>query len=369
MIYKQVRSTDGTGTLSYLLADENTRESVIIDPNFEDIQKLVNMIDEAGIKVKYIIDTHTHADHVSAAGELKSLTGAEVVMHEKTKDKWQVVDQGDKFGIGDILRANAKIEVDKFVNDNDILNVGSLNLKILHTPGHTDNHISVLCEDKLFTGDLLLIGQAGRSDLPGGEASDQYDSLFNKILTLPGDTKIYPGHDYENNEYSFLEDEIKNNPFLENRTKDEYLLFVKEFFPPVADLGNGGKTILQCGTKRVSTVNEKFKNISSPELKEMIETNPNLYLMDVREPFELMAFGAVPGVNNLPTSQLYSRFEEIPNDKNIPVVVICQSGNRSSEVSHFLNSKGYQNIYNLTGGTSGWIMSGFEVERLQGGFR
>ena len=369
MIYKQVRSTDGTGTLSYLLADENTRESVIIDPNFEDTQKLLYIIDEARIKVKYIIDTHTHADHISAAGELKNLTGAEVVMHEKTKDKWQVVDQGDKFGIGNILRANAKIDVDKFVKDNDILNVGSLKLKILHTPGHTDNHISLLCEDKLFTGDLLLIGQAGRSDLPGGDSSDQYDSLFNKILTLPGDTKIYPGHDYENNEFSFLKDEITNNPFLENRTKDEYIIFVKEFFPPVADLENGGKTILQCGTKRVSTVNEKFKNISSLELKEMIEKYPDLYLMDVREPFELIAFGAIPGVSNLPTSQLYNRFEEIPNDNNIPVVVICQSGNRSSEVSHFLNSKGYQNINNLSGGTSGWVMSGFEVERLQGVFR
>ncbi|MGB8317361.1 MAG: MBL fold metallo-hydrolase [Ignavibacteriaceae bacterium] len=365
MIFKQVRSTDGTGTLSYLLADENTRESVIIDPNIEDAQKFLYMIDEAGIKLKYIIDTHTHADHISAAGKLKELTGAEVVMHEKTKDKWQIVDQGDKFGIGDILRSNAKIEVDKFINDNDTLNLGSFKLKTLYTPGHTDNHISILCEDKLFTGDLLLIGQAGRSDLPGGDPSDQYDSLFNKILTQPEDTKIYPGQDYENNEYSFLKDEIANNPFLEKRTKDDYILFVKEFFPPVADLENGGKTILQCGTKRVSTVNEKFKNISPHELKELIEINPDIYLMDVREPFELMAFGAIQGVNNLPTSQLYNRFEEIPNDKNKPVVVICQSGNRSSEVSHFLNSKGYQNIYNLAGGTSGWVMSGFEVERLQ----
>lgn len=369
MIFKQIRSTDGTGTLSYLLADKITNEAVIIDPNFEDTQKFLYMIDEIGITLKYIIDTHTHADHISAAGELKNLTGAKVVMHEKTKDKWQIVDQGDKFGIGDILRTNAKISIDKYVNDNDILNFGSLKLKIIHTPGHTDNHISVLCEDKLFTGDLLLIGQAGRSDLPGGDPSDQYDSLFKKILNLPENTRIYPGHDYENNEYSSIKDEIQNNPFLEKRTKDEYILFVKEFFPPVADLDDGEKVILQCGTKRVSTTNEKFTNISPPELKEMLENDPSLYLMDVREPFELMAFGAIPGVNNLPTSQLSNRINEIPNDKNIPLVVICQSGNRSSEVSHFLNSKGYQNIYNLYGGTSGWVMNGFEVERLQGVFK
>ena len=369
MMYRQVRSTDGTGTLSYILADENTKESVIIDPNFEDIQKFLYLIDETGIRVKYIIDTHTHADHISAAGELKDLTGAEIVMHEKTKDKWQVVDQGDKFGIGNILRGNAKIKVDKFVNDNDILDAGSLKFKILHTPGHTDNHISILCDDKLFTGDLLLIGQAGRSDLPGGNPSEQYDSLFNKILTLPENTKIYPGHDYENNEYSLLKDEIMNNPFLEKRTKEDYILFVNEFFPPVADMEKDGKTILQCGTKRISNVNEKFQNITSAELKEMLAKNPDLYLMDVRESFELMAFGAIPGVNNMPASQLYNRFDEIPEDKNKPLVVICQSGNRSSEVSHYLNSKGYNNIYNLYGGTSSWVMNGFEVERPQGVFK
>jgi glyoxylase-like metal-dependent hydrolase (beta-lactamase superfamily II)/rhodanese-related sulfurtransferase len=369
MLFKQVRSTDGTGTLSYFLADENTKEAVLIDPNFDDIQKLLYLEDEMDIKIRYIVDTHTHADHISGAAELKNLTGAKVIMHEKTKDKWQVVDEGDKFGIGDILRANAKIEIDRYVNDDDTLKVGSLKLKFLHTPGHTDNHISVLCEDKLFTGDLLLIGQAGRSDLPGGSPSEQFDSLFNKIINLPDDVKIYPGHDYENNEYSLLKDEKKNNPFLEKRSKDEYILFVKEFFSPVADLEDGGKITLQCGTKRVSTSSEKFQNISPAELKELIEKNHDLYLLDVREPFELMAFGAIPGVNNLPTSQIYNRINELPEDRTYPMVVICQSGNRSSEVAHYLYAQDYTNVYNLQGGTSGWVMNGFEVERLQGVFK
>ena len=369
MLFKQIRSVDGTGTLSYLLADENTKKTVLIDPNIEDIQKILLLEEEMGIKIKFIIDTHTHADHISGAGELKKLTGAEVIMHEKTKDKWKIVDEGDKFGIGDILRANAKIEIDKYVNDNDILDVDSLKLKFIYTPGHTDNHISVLFEDKLFTGDLLLIGQAGRSDLPGGNPVEQYKSLFNKIISLPGDTKIYPGHDYENNQYSLLSDEKAENPFLEKRTRDEYLIFVKEFFPPVADLQNSGKVTLQCGTKRISTSNEKFENISPMELKRMMESNPELFLMDVREPYELMAFGAVPGVYNLPTTQIYSRINELPGDKNSPLVVICQSGNRSSEVAHFLYTRNYKKVYNLQGGTSGWVMNGFEVERQHGVFK
>ena len=192
MILKQIRSTDDTGTLSYLIVDEASRNAAIIDPNIEDLQRILDAANEAHARIIHIIDTHTHADHVSAAGELKRLTGAKLAMHENTKNKWKIVDQGDKFGIGDILRKNAAFEVDQFVNDGDEIVVGELTLSVLFTPGHTDNHISILLDDNVFTGDLLLIGQAGRSDLPGGNPREQYDSLFNKIMKLPESTKIRP---------------------------------------------------------------------------------------------------------------------------------------------------------------------------------
>lgn len=356
MIFRQIRSKDDTGTLTYLIADENTKEAVVIDPNIEDMDRILYMADELGVRIEYIIDTHTHADHITAAGEIKNLTGAEVIMHLNTKDKWKVASEGDKFGIGDILRANASVEVDRYVQDGDIINAGSLEFKVLFTPGHTDNHISLLLQDMLFTGDLLLVGQAGRSDLPGGNPSEQYDSLFNKILMLPDDIKIFPGHDYEENEYSFLADEKMDNPFLQPRTKDEYIEFVRDFFPPFAEASREGKMTLQCGTKRVSTSDEPFENISPEDLAEMINNHEDLFLMDVREPFELMAFGAVPGVINIPTSEITGRLNEIPRNGR-KVVVICQSGNRSFEVSHFLAKKGFSGILNLESGTSGWMQS------------
>lgn len=357
----QIRSTDDTGTLSYLVSDDST--AFLIDPNVEDVSRIGKIIREKRVQLTHIIDTHTHADHVSGAAELQQQFGAKIVMHENTKNKWKVVNQGDKFGIGDILRANAKIPIDVYVNDDDELTVGTLNPRILFTPGHTDNHISVLIEDAVFTGDLLLIGQAGRSDLPGGNTEDQYDSLMTKIMTLPDATKIYPGHDYEGNEFAVLAHEKQTNPFLKRRTIAEYVQFVQDFFPPIADAVEGGKVILQCGAQRVAQAGDTFKNISANELREMLGNGSRPALLDVREPLELMMMGAIEGVQNISVRQLMMREQELPRDKSKPVVAICASGNRSVEAAHVLQQLGYTNVLNLVGGTGGWIRSGFPVER------
>ncbi len=368
MIFKQIRSNDGTGTLSYLLADPTTGRGILIDPNVNDLQKLIYTLEEEGVELAHVIDTHTHADHVSAAGELKKLFGATLIMHQETKNKWRVVDEGDKFGIGDILRKNAALEVDRFVQDGDEIELDDLKITVLFTPGHTDNHISLSIQDMLFTGDLLLIGQAGRSDLPGGNTEAQWESLTKKILVLPDATKIYPGHDYENNTFSYLREEKIANPFLKIRTKDEYLSFVADFFPPLAESTEGGAVTLQCGTKRVADHAEGFRDIDPAELERMLASDVPVTLLDVREPFELMAFGAIPGVINVPGTRLVSRLAEFEERKSEPLVVICQSGNRSYEVAHYLAKSGFTRVYNLKGGTSGWMYSGRAVERPMGAF-
>lgn len=115
---------------------------------------------------------------------------------------------------------------------------------------------------------------------------------------------------------------------------------------------------LQCGTKRVTTSsNEPFVNIKVNELAKMMKDETSLYILDVREPFELLAFGKIPGVINIPTGQITKRMDELPQDKNQKLVVVCQSGNRSYEVSNYLSKKGFNNIYNLEGGTSAWVYS------------
>ncbi len=364
MIIKQIRSTDETGTLSYIISDGVSGKAAIIDPNIEDVAQIIEAAESLNVKLTHIIDTHTHADHVSGADELKQHFSAQTFMHEKTKDKMKVLEHAAKFGIEDILKANAKIIIDNYVHDGDKIEVGSLKLKVLHTPGHTDNHISLLVEDALFTGDLLLVGQAGRSDLPGGNADEQYDSLFNKIVVLPETTKIYPGHDYEDNSYAILKNELSENPFLQNRTKQEYIEFVKDFFPPFAEAtSDGGKVTLQCGAKRVSQETETFKSISAHDLFQMKQENEELFLLDVREPFELMMGGAVADVTNIPMGELVSRIAEVPKNSNKKIVCICASGNRSYEAAHYLTKHGFKNVLNLEGGTYGWMMQGFEVAR------
>jgi rhodanese-related sulfurtransferase len=282
-------------------------------------------------------------------------------MHERTKEK--VVDQGDVFGIGDTLRANAALEVDRYVRDGETVKVGSLELQVLHTPGHTDNHICIRAGDMLFTGDLLLIGQAGRSDLPGGNTEQQYDSLFGTVLRLPDSIKIYPGHDYENREFALLGDERRTNPFLQDRSKEEYVAFVKDYFPPFAEATAGGGMTLQCGVTRVSISPEGYARISPAELASLREAEPGLLLLDVREAFELIAFGAISGVRNIPVGQLAFRLDELPADRNTPIAVVCQTGNRSSEAAHFLATRGYRRVFDLAGGTSAWKRAGHPVTR------
>ena len=362
MTTRQLRSTDGTGTLSYLIEDSGI--TAIIDPNMEDLQQIGSLVQEMNLRVTHIIDTHTHADHISAAGALREKFNASVVMHENTKNKWKIVDQGDKFGIGDILRANAAVPVDRYVSDGDTIQLGSVTIRALFTPGHTDNHICLHAGDNLFTGDLLLIGQAGRSDLPGGDPGQQYDSLFNRVMSLPDATKIHPGHDYAEQVFAYLGDEKLTNPFLQHRSKAEYVAFVSEFFPPLAEsVEGGGKVTLQCGASRVAQTSDSVKNIAPRQLAAMLDSGTAPILLDVREPFELATVGAINGVRNIPVGQLKNRLHQLPADKTAPLVCVCQSGSRSAEAAHFLSRSGYTNVLNLEGGTSRWMKEGFGVVR------
>jgi glyoxylase-like metal-dependent hydrolase (beta-lactamase superfamily II)/rhodanese-related sulfurtransferase len=361
MLIKQIRSTDDTGTLSYIVADETTKSALVIDPNLEDVQRILLAADALDVEITHLLDTHTHADHISGLLKLKEITGAQTIMHAEAKDKYKFAHLGDAFGIGDILRENVKVEIDRFVEDDDDIMIGGIKIKVLHTPGHTNDHIALLAEGHLFTGDLLLIGQAGRSDLPGGNAEEQYDSLFMKIMKLPNDTIIHPGHDYDKTEFTTLAKEKVENPFLAPRSKAEYVQFVHEFFPPTAD-NREGKVVLQCGVKRVADRAETFTNISVRDLRKMIN-NDDLIVLDVREPGELRALGAIEGVVNIPVGDLVYGGADIARFKGKKIAVICQTGGRSIEASHFLASKGIGTIYNVAGGTLGWLLAGFPVER------
>jgi glyoxylase-like metal-dependent hydrolase (beta-lactamase superfamily II) len=190
----------------YVVADERTREAAVIDPG-DDIDAILKIVRDEQAAVKFIINTHGHFDHVGANAGLKTATGAQVLIHEADAELLgDAADQGAIFG----MSMTAPPSPDRYVQDGETLRVGDLALTILHTPGHSRGGISVFVNGAVFTGDALFAGSIGRTDFPGGDLMTLITSIRKKLLTLPEETKVFPGHGPE----STIGDELRENPFL-----------------------------------------------------------------------------------------------------------------------------------------------------------
>ena len=200
MILKQVFDTR-TSTYTYLIASANGREAVIIDPVIENVSEYIQLLKELDLKLVKVIDTHIHPDHVTAASKLKQATNCATLMGEHTP-------------------ADA---VEIKVKDNEMINIDDLNIKSIYTPGHTSESYSFLLDNHLFSGDALLINGTGRTDFQNGNSRDSYHSIFDKLLKLPEDTLLYPGHDYNGKKVSTIGNEKKFNPRLQVKNVDEYI--------------------------------------------------------------------------------------------------------------------------------------------------
>lgn len=200
MIFRQLFDKDSS-TYTYLLAERKGGEALLIDPVVEHVPQYLKLIDELGLKLVVAVDTHIHADHVTGLGRLREQTDCASVMGEHSRAECVSLKVGD----GEVLRADG------------------LELRVLYTPGHTDDSYSLLLADRVFTGDTLLIRGTGRTDFQNGDARAQYDSLFNNLLRLPEETKVYPGHDYKGMTMSTIGEEKAFNPRLQVRSVDEYV--------------------------------------------------------------------------------------------------------------------------------------------------
>ena len=190
---------------SYIIGDEANMEAVVIDSSFN-ADEILSTLKDNEYKLKCIICTHGHPDHVAGNMTIRSESGALIVAH-----------------------SSSRIRTDMKVEDGDVLTVGSINIKILSTPGHTPDSICLLVDGKLLlTGDTLFVGECGRTDLPGGNPESIYDSLFNKILKLNDDVKIYPAHDYGPLPNSTIGEERNTNYTLQPRSVAEFIEFMKE---------------------------------------------------------------------------------------------------------------------------------------------
>lgn len=343
MIFEQIASG---GCQSYLVGCEATCAAALIDPEISQIDRYLALAAKDGLRIRYLIDTHTHADHFSATQELARRLGVPVIMHRQTRAPY----------------------VDMRVDDGEMILVGELRLRVLYTPGHTRDSVCLVLPDRVLTGDTLLIGGTGRTDLPTGDAAALYDSLFHRLLKLDPKLAVYPAHDYKKQGHSTLEQEIATNPRLQKRDRAEFIEMMGNL-----NLGmpthltealrtnmSGGKTVSQLLAEAAA----KVSFMSMEELKNRIESETALLVLDVRER-DAYEKGHIPGARLLPRGQLELRVNQELPDPTRRVLVYCDFGKVSTLAAATLREMGYTRAVALDGGMVAWSEAGYPVQ--QGG--
>ncbi|MEM3014057.1 MAG: MBL fold metallo-hydrolase [Candidatus Bathyarchaeia archaeon] len=202
LLFKQIKHVGDN--FSYIIADDESREAVVIDPSYNG-DVILDFANKNKLNIKFIINTHHHSDHVMDNLRIKRRFNSKIVAH-----------------------ASSKINKDIEVVEGDIIKVGKINIKVIHTPGHTPDSICLLFGKKLFTGDTLFVGECGRTDLFGGNPAEMYNSLFGKLMKLDDDVEVYPGHDYGSKPKSTIGEEKKTNYVLEERSLEEFIEFMRK---------------------------------------------------------------------------------------------------------------------------------------------
>jgi len=345
MIFEQIETG---GCRSYLIGCADTCTAALIDPESSQLDRYLALAARDGLRIRTLVETHTHADHFSASPLLARQLGARVVMHRLSPSPW----------------------VDLRVDDGDLLMVGKLRLQVMHTPGHTRDSISLLVEDHLFSGDALLIGGTGRTDLPGGDSGVLYDSLFGKLLTLPPATHVHPAHEYKGRAESTIGDETAHNPRLQAADKAAFITLMGNL-----NLGmpthltealrtnmSGGKTVAQMLAEAAALV--PFMSMS--ELKRRLDAGAEgLVVLDVRERDAFDA-GHIPGAQLLPRGQLELRVNQDLPDPTQRIVACCEFGRISTLAAATLRTMGFQRAVALDGGVKAWREAGYALTPPQG---
>ena len=216
-----------TSTYTYLVWDEQTREAALIDTVDSQVERDLQLVEELGLSLKYTLETHIHADHITASGDIRQRLGTQAVVHRNSESN-----------CADVL-----------VSDGDSISLGNQTIMVLETPGHTDTCVSYRVDGTVFTGDTLLIRGCGRTDFQSGDAAILYDSIHDKLFSLPDDTLVYPGHDYRGFSSSTIGEEKTHNPRLgKNRPKQQFvdLMNSLELDPP-KNIAQAVPGNLECG--------------------------------------------------------------------------------------------------------------------------
>ena len=359
MLFKQLFDQESS-TLTYLIADLASREALIIDPVKTEIETYKKLLNQYGLILKYSIETHVHADHVTASGtlrqELKCITGVSKACEAKLADVQ--INDGDTFQLGQ-----------------------TETIKAIATPGHTVGSLSFVWRDKVFTGDCLLINGCGRSDFQGGDAGVLYDSITKKLFTLADETLVFPGHDYKGHRVSSIGQEKLINPRLAGKTRDEFISIMDNLNLPKPKLidiavpanrycGVDEEDAIQSSDASTATlaatavplnagqvvaqIKDSIKEVTIAEVETLLQDD-SVCLIDIREESEF-AGGYIEGAELMPRGVLEFKLTSIEKikDSKTPIVLYCRSGNRSALAAASLNKMGYQNVMSMIGGYEAW---------------
>jgi glyoxylase-like metal-dependent hydrolase (beta-lactamase superfamily II)/rhodanese-related sulfurtransferase len=337
------------GCKTYLVACEETRRGVLIDPLKDHIDRYLAAAAYHGVKLDLILDTHTHADHRSGSWELRELTGARFAMHR---------------------RAPAP-HVDIHVDDGERLAVGSLKLDVIHTPGHSPDSISVYAGDRVFTGDTLLVRGTGRADICDGDPGQEYDSITRKLFALPDATLVFPAHDYRGNVCSTIGDERRLNPRLVGKSREQYVELMNNLGLPLPDKI---QEALQANESAIDDDSIKFpslaqlshiRQVAADAVRERIASANAPILLDVREEDEFNGeLGHIAGSILIPLKSLPKRAGELEKFRDREIVAICRAGVRSTTAAAILTGLGFEHVSNLKGGMLDWVEARLPVERI-----
>ena len=350
MIFRQLFDPQSS-TYSYLLADEKSREAIIIDPVFEQVRREIALIGELKLDLKWTLETHVHADHVTGAWLLKEKLGCKIALSKNS-------------GV---------TGADVFLTHGDRVSFGTRHVETRATPGHTNGCMTYVLDNlsAAFTGDALLIRGCGRTDFQQGSPHTLFHSVREQIFSLPGNCLVYPGHDYGGSTASSVGEESEHNPRLGLRIREDdfcgYMENLGLAHPKKMDIAVPAN--LKCGKPEGAAardadwapVNVTYAGVPEIEPQWVDENGRSVQILDVREPKEFNAeLGHIAGARLIPLGELHARFGEL--DRSRPVVAVCRSGARSARATLMLEQNGFPKIANLSGGMLRWRAHGLPVE-------
>jgi len=337
---KQMFDRD-TCTYTYLLVDPKTHQGAIFDAVKEQLERDLRFIEELGIELLYIIETHIHADHISSAGYIRQKTGAQIVYSQSAAVK----------------------SIDMELKDGDELPLGNYYIKAISTPGHTHGCMSYYVDGMVFTGDTLLIRGCGRTDFQQGSSKDLYNSITKKLFTLADDTTIYPGHDYNGNTCSTIAEEKQWNPRVGmEKSRDDFLQIMRNLNLDLPKKINEAVPANEgCGIN----FNPHFYVHDDFPMSELYKVwqqkNPDNLIIDNRTKEDFLD-GHIPHSKNIPFGTELKHLQELKSFKHI--YIYCHSGRRAQTALTNLTIMGLENITCVShSGLPQWIAMGYPVER------